>query len=68
MSKIKKMFAKGSLWRPSGFIYLSISIYLSLIAPAYSAVCFLPDSGDCGAGGFNVKDDPCEDKTTYTVA
>lgn len=68
MSKIKKMFAKGSLWRPSGFIYLSISIYLSLIAPAYSAVCFLPDSGDCSAGGFNVKDDPCEDKTTYTIA
>ena len=28
----------------------------------------MPDSGDCGAGGFNIKDDPCEDKTTYTVA
>ena len=68
MSKIKKNVRKGQFVAPQRLYLFIISIYLSLIAPAYSAVCFLPDSGDCGAGGFNVKDDPCEDKTTYTVA
>lgn len=69
MSKIKKCSQRAVCGAPAALsFYLYLFIYLSLIAPAYSAVCFLPDSGDCGAGGFNVKDDPCEDKTTYTVA
>ncbi len=40
-----------------------------MIAPAYSAVCFLPDSSECGSGSIDFKvEDACIDKTTYTVA
>ena len=67
MSKLKRTSAKGA--------FFALAVWLTglcMSAPAYSAVCFLPDdTGKCGTGDMNiVPDEPkkgvCDGKTTYT--
>ena len=67
MSKLKRTSAKGA--------FFALAVWLTglcMSAPAYSAVCFLPDdTGNCGTGDMNiVPDEPkkgvCDGKTTYT--
>ena len=67
MSKLKRTSDKGA--------FFALAVWLTglcMSAPAYSAVCFLPDdTGNCGTGDMNiVPDEPkkgvCDGKTTYT--
>lgn len=67
MSKLKRTSAKGA--------FFALAVWLTglcMSAPAYSAVCFLPDdTGNCGTGDMKiVPDEPkkgvCDGKTTYT--
>lgn len=67
MSKFKRTSAKGVLFALAVWV-----TGLCMSAPAYSAVCFLPDNtGDCGNTSISIVTDEaqkgaCDGKTSYT--